>query len=260
MKRSPYWQVAMIMVMSLVLIRACASDDEFTPTPPPPDDLGTICSFNADCAFYCTDGLDGMAYHCTRNCSAEAPCPTGYVCVSRSGQLGMICTIGSCASGDDCPQDYSCDTEINLCQHVEIPCEVDEDCPAATACNQGTCETLCHEDDDCKQGWMCHHEARCVLCMNAADCDDGFSCIAGQCNTACVEDQDCRPGFDCVGASCEEIVGGGAGVLGDSCEEDSQCASFCYNNQCNQICDPDDPQSCPDGYQCHSNHLVCSPQ
>jgi hypothetical protein len=259
MKRSQCWQVALLMVTSLVMIRACAKDEAFTPTPPPPDDLGAICSFNADCAFYCTDGIDGMAYHCTRNCSADAPCPAGYQCVSRAGQLGMVCTMGPCTSNEQCPQDYVCDTEDSRCRHVDVPCDVDEDCPAATACNQGACETLCQEDDDCKQGWMCHHQSRCVLCMNVADCDDGFTCLFGQCNTACVEENDCRHGFECVDAGCQEIVGGGSGVLGDSCSEDSECATFCYDYHCGQICDAADAPSCPDGYECSPHHLICQP-
>ncbi len=259
MKYRQTWHVAALMAISLVAIRACSADEAFTPTPPPPDDLGKICSFNADCAYYCTAALQGMAYHCTRNCNIETPCPDGYVCVSGDGALGKVCTMGACTSDEQCPQDYSCDTETNLCHHVDIPCGVDDDCPGATACNQGTCETLCTTDDDCKQGWMCRYEARCVLCTHNTDCVGGFACSSGQCNNACAADSDCRTGFECVDAACEPIVGGGPGVVGESCDEHSECAAFCYSYQCNQLCQLDNPDSCPAGYHCHENHLVCHP-
>jgi len=257
MKGRQYWQVAAIMAVSLVAIRACSSDEAFTPTPPPPDDLGNICSFNADCVFYCTAALHGMAYHCTRNCNIENPCPSGYVCVSGAGTLGKVCTMSPCATDEDCPQNYFCDTDRNLCHHVDIPCEVDSDCPGATACNQGLCATLCTSDDDCKQDWMCHHESRCVKCMNNTDCIGGFACSNGQCNNACASERDCRPGFECLAGSCEPIEGGGPGVMGDPCSEHSECVNFCYDYYCNQICSLEDETSCPTGYHCHQHHLVC---
>jgi len=256
-RRQRTWQLVAIIVALLVGVRACATDENFKAQPPPPDDLGAICSYDAECSYFCTLGLHGMAPFCTRNCTAEAPCPDGYVCVAE-GQMGMVCAMGSCSGDAECPAGYTCNTEDSVCQHGAITCGNDNECPAASACNQGTCVTVCQSEDDCKQGYLCDYNSRCVRCVNNSHCENGYACSGGNCNTACIEDANCRSGFECVDAACQQIVGGGPGLLGDSCSEDAECADFCANQYCSQVCDPSDAQSCPDGYRCHESHMYCS--
>jgi len=236
---------------------ACGDDGEFT-AEPPPDDLGAVCSLHSQCHYGCEQGVQGAPSYCTRSC-ADLPCPANYVCVSR-GFLGLVCAMGYCSTTDDCPENYSCSSDDNVCRHNAIACTGDGDCPAATACNQGECATDCWSDDDCKQGHVCHHELGCVQCQYAADCTDGLGCIGGMCSPGCVQSTDCREGYECLDATCSLIQGGGPGQIGAFCNYDAheECEWFCRHSECSRVCDgPEDTTTCPDGWECDPNHLTC---
>jgi hypothetical protein len=235
-----------------------ACDEEGAFEAAPEEDIGTVCALHTDCIYGCTTGLRGSHSHCTRPCSAQEPCPAGYACVERTG-LGPVCSIGECFGDGDCPADYFCFMDRNVCRHVDIPCTADEECAANVACNQGVCQLWCENDDDCQAGYHCQYDIGCVQCHYPADCPDHFACISGRCNTACIAENDCRPGYECNGAVCEVIVGGGSGQVGDSCDRHSDCADFCRGYQwCTRTCEgANDTTSCPDGWQCDPHQLYC---
>jgi hypothetical protein len=247
-------------VLALVSIpSACSDEGEFV-AESEVDDIGAICAVHSDCQFGCEEGVQGAPSYCTRSC-AEDPCPANYVCVAREF-LGLVCAMGYCGEGSPCPVDYTCSTDDGVCRHDPIQCTSDTDCPAATACNQGECATDCWGDSDCKQGYLCHHELGCVECQYAADCPEGQGCVGGRCSPSCVQDSDCREGYECIDTACSIIQGGGTGTIGTSCDhsQHDQCEWFCRHGMCSRVCDgPDDTTTCPEGYHCDENHLVCWP-
>jgi hypothetical protein len=252
-----------MMLASILVPAACVGGEEFTATPA--DDIGGPCSWHSDCAYACMDGISGMGNYCTRACADSTGCPAGYVCVSRAG-LGRACTIGDCSNGEVCPDGYHCavadpnEPDYRVCEHDELACSADTDCPGAIACNQSRCATVCGGDEDCKQGFVCQWDRGCVECQRPADCPNGFACVAGQCSTACVDWNDCRQGHECTAAACTVIVGGGAGTLGTGCSEDAECVDFCsQGGVCSQLCTGVDDTSCGTGFRCNEHHLICEP-
>lgn len=258
MTRRRYVWGAGLVLPWLLWAGGCDEEGEFVAEPR--DDIGQICAFQEECTSGCLYGLRYMAPYCTRSC-ADAPCPAGYYCVGRAG-LGMVCAMGECASDGDCPVDYLCNTDRQVCQHVDLPCGGDADCPTGTACNQGACATVCSDDADCKQGYHCNvHITTCMACAHHAHCADGFACAQGVCGQACIDSNDCRPGYQCVDHGCDPIEAGGPGTLGSDCDEDAQCEHFCLHHRCTQLCDvPNDPDQCPEGFYCEQFSMVCQPQ
>lgn len=243
------------LLVAAVAVGACDDEGEFVAAEP---DLGDICAVQTDCQEACLAGVYGMTAYCTRGCAAE-PCPAGYYCVGRA-QMGLVCAMTWCSGDGDCPAEYRCDVDESICVHHDIACGVDTDCPAATACNQGVCATVCSSSDDCKQGYQCDHHLGCVQCLRASDCSEGLACVGGVCNQGCVDENDCRMGYECLSGGCQIIVGGGVGDVGVGCQEHSECVDFCmHHSYCTRVCDGPDDTSCPDGYHCQPDHLVCSP-
>ncbi|MBW2528545.1 MAG: hypothetical protein JRI23_30510 [Deltaproteobacteria bacterium] len=247
-------------VSGLLALGACDGEGEFVAESEEPD-IGRICAVQADCDVGCVYGLNHMAPYCTQSCAAVG-CPEGYYCVGRAG-LGMVCAMGRCESDADCPPEaYRCNTDHNVCQHVDISCGSDADCPTNTACNQGVCTTVCRNDDDCKQGTHCNiHVDTCMACAHHAHCDGGYACDYGVCGQACVVEDDCRPGYRCTDHACELIEAGGPGTLGTACSEDAECEHFCYHSACRQMCDvPNGADQCPEGFYCEQFAMICQPQ
>ncbi len=237
----------------------CGCPDAGTANPSG-SDLGHVCGYDQDCQQACILGLNGMSPYCTRSCATKA-CPKGYLCMSHE-QQGMVCVIGHCQGPNDCPSGYTClanDPDYpNTCRHDDVGCNADEDCPAATACNQKKCTLLCEADEHCKAGFYCEWHRRCSHCASDAHCANAFSCQDGNCNTSCADDQDCRLGYACTQPKCNLIAGGGPGGLDAGCQDNTECQDFCYNNQCSKTCTgPDDTTSCPAGYHCHPGVLIC---
>ena len=215
-------------------------------------DQGEVCAYDADCAEYCAVGQQNMAPYCTGSCDSSG-CPDGYFCLS-AGQAGLVCVMGACTADEQCPKNYTCDLDDNVCAHDAVTCKDDKDCPAATACNQGACQLQCTSDDDCKEGTYCQHNTRCVDCDRDLHCADGLACREGNCNQACLEDADCRDGFACTDHACGVIIGGGPGAIGDGCDEHSECADYCRWGSCGRTCDGEgDTVSCGTGFTCHGD-------
>ena len=96
-----------------------------------------------------------------------------------------------------------------------------------------------------------------------SECNSGtcfFTPEGGVCSQSCdwLDPMDCPSGFYCDGdatGACGSGVclGGAAGAtaLGESCAEDTDCASlFCSLGTCATPCIPDGTAGCPDGYTC----------
>lgn len=239
--------------------QACLSGEEFTTETPIVADLGALCSFHSDCQVACLMGHQHQAKYCTSNCSSETLCPAGYHCASRQ-EVGPVCVMVRCDDGDACPDGFTCDDEEGVCVPPAVACSSDDDCPGAIACVQGSCAATCDATSACKANYRCSGHV-CVECVGAIDCRDNFACMSGQCSLGCVVEADCRTGYDCVAHVCEPIVGGGAGTVGTSCQEDSECEGFCGpNHLCSKTCAGEDDESCGEGYMCEPNHAYCVQQ
>lgn len=65
-------------------------------------------------------------------------------------------------------------------------CEIDDDCPLGTVCEQNRCVDACMEDADCPTGFICLN-GHCIPepgdpCTTDADCPLGLVCVGGQCS------------------------------------------------------------------------------
>jgi MYXO-CTERM domain-containing protein len=117
--------------------------------PPPPSSLkpfGGACSGNTDCQEQlCVNGDSGM--FCSRSCSANADCPTGYDCSSSvcqqqksaptpptpqtpPGQGGGFGAL--CAANQDCGSGMC--TIVGAVAFCSSTCGVDADCPLGSVC------------------------------------------------------------------------------------------------------------------------------
>lgn len=244
-----------------------------------PDDQNGIC------ALYAGSGSD-----CTMT-----GCPTGQECVSGSCQPimgdGTVCS--PCTSNEDCggPADI-CIGYPDGGRYCGQDCASNADCGGDTcAALQGggrqcarvvggnfTCTAMpmgCTTSSDCPVGQQCQG-GTCVAGLPGAGlgepCDSNDACSSGLCsNGACTQTCNsnditgsCPAGFYCNGsaASCNEgfcLAGGpGGGQLGQSCTEDTECASlFCEAGSCSQPCTPDGAATCPSGFACQTGALEC---
>ena len=172
------------------------------------------------------------------------------VCQGQVGPQDEVCNNAD----DDCDGDT--DEELSGCgctggqsPSAEVCNQVDDDCNGqvdeglpACACSDGGLPgaEVCNQvDDDCN--------GRVDDGLSACACSDGGQATAETCNMI---DDDCDGQVDEDNGS-----GGGCGQLGEPCTTYTQCTSqICigdiFARYCSQQCQPDDPGSCPDGYEC----------
>lgn len=117
-------------------------------------------------------------------------------------------------------------------------------------------------------------------CEKNADCDAPLACVdqlmwkRGCVASMCATDADCRDGLSCHSIAAEDRVlrlCGASGTVaeGKFCTEWPRlqkwaCAPdlVCTAKSCRRPCQPQDPQSCPEGFYCHAADVkgsVCLP-
>lgn len=237
----------------LVAIAGCSA-------PPLPKSLGTECAADIDCgSMSCRNGK------CTRACTSQGDCPTGFACGlqktedGQAGGMGATCykaawdtTPASMGGfGADCsvyapdPAGKPCDT------NAMNPCAAGFTCNAALRCDPAAyCTKGCAADADCPPNYFCGTRTGTKKCSADADCAMGESCKAppggtdyklctrpsvctkrAQCNDCGVDDQ-CPPGFVCG------VDSVGAKFCGKLCNADDQCPLPYIDNNGNYISNP----------------------
>lgn len=160
-----------------------------TDAPPPPPDIGGVCTTGADCpapgepcvSVLCVDG----------ECVAEF--------------IPHCCTsVDECGDGDECTKDR-CNPATNKCSWEPIPgcggclaageCEDGDPC-TKHACVEGECVTeqvpaccndvaACDDGNPCSEDvcldQQCQHIPKPECCANDAACDDGVDCTTDTC-------------------------------------------------------------------------------
>jgi len=104
-----------------------------------------------------------------------------------------------------CPDtctDVQGDEMAQLAIALGCECEMDDDCPAGTVCEQNKCVDACVTDADCPADYICL-DGHCIPepgdpCQTDADCPTGLVCIGHQCS------------LDGIFVGAEEAVQGGA--------------------------------------------------
>ncbi len=224
---------------------------------------GTKCTTISDCpvGLICRNG------YCSP-CINDKDCPVRNLC--RQGKC-----YPTCISSADCPRQHRCSQ--GLCQ-PGIPCTSDRDCTGGLICHQSICtdpsEKVCLSDKDCPAGQRCVEgscrlpdscnnrcaknevcsQGKCVprSCQSDAQCGDGFICRGSRCVPEvenCGGKGPCPQGQECINDRC-------VGKIGYGCRGDEECSTnlSCVRGGelqiCTQLCNPANPQSCPNGYFC----------
>ena len=184
-----------------------------------------------NCDFSCRD---------TRVCVSDAECAIDNDCEADSYCLEGVCERGCRLEPDSCsvsedgvlevcdPSNRRCSETVNCCPPGEacqrrLPtdcpeqgCALDDDCPGAQICTEGSCvePATCGADEDCFGDRYCA-DAVCVeACVEDADCSGAGACVDGRCvvNDACFADADCGDNRICEGMFCV-----------DGCNSDRDC-------------------------------------
>ena len=217
----------------------------------------------------CLGGFPDGGMYCGGACSVPADCPSGFDCIEIGGA-----PVNQCV-----PSDFDCSS-------ITPECDTDDDCPAGEICDGGRCveETPdCVTDEDCPLGEICRdgecipdpspHLPWCAECTSHEECGDSDDlCLGGfidgtsRCGISCESvGGNCGEGntcyhFDdlpdqCIPASMD---------CSPDCSTDDDCppGQHCVDGHCTNVCDPDDPTSCPDGWYCRFTSCatgVCEP-
>ena len=161
---------------------------------------------------------------CEQRCSDSANCGEGEICVDglcmlkASDEGDSVDSRIGCDCGDVCNQYGTCEPAI---------CQVDEECPACSICEEGVCIPGCSDENPCPDNGCCNPDGRCAKrCSQDLDCADQEGnqlCLEGGCCgliceplIPCVSNSDCQPGQYCA----EE------NYCIDGCFQDSDCDSL----------------------------------
>lgn len=173
-----------------------------------PDCRDDECPYGFECKFddicVCDRSIFGEAA-CRPACTEDSQCPHSFVCVPGEWRCGKPawcysdvgcpadewCVVSSewqnrtCQAtetkqpGEDCEEDYECDSGNCHWNECRQRCRVNGDCPDKKACTndgicqiQGECDEEMHDD-----GSLCTDEYVPPRCQNSGDCPDG-DCIA----------------------------------------------------------------------------------
>ena len=204
-------------------------------------------------------------------CESDADCRDEATYCAENGD----CLPGCRLDPDNCepnPENglfTACDEATRSCVDIIVCCGSDDSCSevrdsdacdgqaltGAQACAQVPCGELCTADEDCGDdlGRFCNTQDG--LCRNGCRLDDPNSCAEGQvCDplTRICEDIRCGMDSDCPDDRyCDFRSGQGLCALG--CRNDESCESNqrCEDNACIQVCNPNDPEACPEGQYCN---------
>lgn len=163
------------------------------------------CRFSAECG----PGRVCVNEHCTTQCDASRPCPTGATCEAgfcvEQPPTTMCGTGGACGTGEICVDGTcwdACSTSAECgagryCA-TDGRCRLDDRPQPVTSCIapaspvDGVCRTPCETATDCRafdeQLTFCGTDMLCYTtneatsdCAQQSDCGAGQSCIDGTC-------------------------------------------------------------------------------
>ncbi len=155
--------------------------------------LGEGCAEDTECRTgQCYEDAGRM--YCTRACTADAECPTGYHCRGGEG----VCAAGprgnigdTCLGNDDCENRTFCATRLDQSWCSRI-CNDQEPCPEGFDCVPAGGTTICAP----RLGLLgdpCTSDAACV----SGSCAIEEGATAGVCTRECSPDAPCSTGFEC---------------------------------------------------------------
>jgi hypothetical protein len=164
--------------------------------------LGSPCDQNFACQneYNCITQEDTK--YCSRVCSAEAPCPSGYACAEHMCQFASGRLSGTVGVGESCKTKYceanlvcagSDGTEHRFCY---IGCTKSGGCRNGETClslegekDQGVCTHVGKLDESCHWKDPCDDQLICVIEKNKGFCRK--PCFLNQKNT-CAQGEICR--------------------------------------------------------------------
>ena len=223
-----------------------------------------LCNENAVCpaGFQCVEQPSGIAEYNGNYCE---PAPVGGECTAKADCSGRPCVDGVCSRGCSvelpCPSGWACNFHDAICHLIPTGelCASDEDCPGGAVCNgQGICTRSCDDvTAPCPGGWNCDN-GLCVQpsvgleCAADADCETG-KCLDGLCTRECSDQAPCVDGYACEpdAGICVLIE------VGNQCVADADCdGGVCDSGECTRACHERAP--CPTGFECLADNGVCS--
>lgn len=276
--------VPMLLVMGSVWTGAHAPTPEDTRASP-------MLSFE--------ERMQHVTYH--RHCQKPSDCEPPMGCLMDARLLTHYCTDSQCITDEQCPDDLVCrelatvngGPLVRLCiplgfrkegeQCMELPPDREHACELGLLCagnRKAWCGRPCRRDGatSCPDGFFCadlEPEPICLPTCEARGCPEGQQCIrhydgASQCaviygpncqQSPCPAGRECRdktsilkPGK--VWTECVEQCGPGK----PACPEGFTCDRW----HCLPSCDPQDPNTCANGYRCQQGKKpdrpwVCQP-
>lgn len=205
----------------------------------------------------------GATEACVRGRLIRRDCRAGFMCVEEDDDAQCQCDN---AMDDECPRGCSDDPDCAgctpMCTGLECgdngcggecgTCGGDEFCNDDGMCEvpTGLCSNECEyaDDDECDDGGP---DSITEICDYGTDCGDcgvredlPVICTVNY-NDDCPADQRCN--CDEATGSCICAPGArGEGVLGDACDEQTDCATgLCLDAQCSRPCDNENPCEAP---------------
>lgn len=232
------------------------------------------CADSSDCEppLGCLFDLRIGAHYCTDSqCMTDEQCPEGLVCravaTEGAGPLVRTCLpVGVRQEGERC---------------VRLPRDRGAACGPGLLCGgrKGWCGRPCHvhEASDCPEGFFCADVSPQPVCLpscEARGCGEGQQCVRfdeGVSGCAVVYGPDCQRTPCPQGRQCEALTEARSpGKVWMECvercgEDFPPCSDgrVCDGWQCKPPCEPEGPDSCPEGYRCKQRRptspWVCEP-
>ncbi len=236
MSRSSGWATLAMLLLASACVQSTSA----------PKALGEPCSPTVapgETASECADGLcialDSASGFCTRSCTEDSKCGSGYVC-SAAGRYGKVChKLTGCKTDGECPAGHACNPGTGNC-YIKVsrtlcsPCQDGLQCPPDGACfsaagsGEQFCTTACGENGLCPQGFTCQSipagvdramisqcvpvsescdfgKTLCAPCKGDAECGGAFDlCVRNVVSNETFCGKDCDPKQNvCPGAGCD---------------------------------------------------------
>ncbi|MFK7985665.1 MAG: trypsin-like serine protease [Sandaracinaceae bacterium] len=222
--------------------------------------LEADCTSDTECdSLYCADPGDGRQ-RCLAPCRGDAgQCLAGEACAATPGSCGgcvdEAILIGDRGLGEACEVDSEC-REGAVCREIAGVRE------CATGCTPPADEEA---ENPCGEGFICR-DLHCIrdrtqgvggVCAENADCGAMGICATqgGRrwCTAPCAGADECPSGFDCVDAGGTSVCAPVAGLEGEVCMTNEECASgTCAisdgSGVCTSFCDRNN--ACAPGFEC----------
>ncbi len=211
---------------------------------------GDPCTTDGQCGSTspaCRGASSATSKICTRTCTSDTGCPTGYTCQNASPS-GKACLppVGSADLCKFCTDGSQCSTGMcvtngpqNWCTRT---CMQDADCGAGYACIDGTGSKVCAPTSSCNS-----------QCTSNAQCAVGYACQNGSCTATGAPGDRCELSVFCQPCSmC---------ILASSASSEAYCRPCCGGANGGGACNNCNRTTCQSGQECfgvqNSNDAVC---